>query len=150
MVIKILYLLSGRLAPQNFPSPTSQKAIYKQCGTMEQCAGGMWKTWDFYVTVSAIIGMGQGIYCAFSLINVTKHGACQCAPRTLSPPHADSHELGGNRQKTHIQMHKQIQMFKHTQERKKREWRQGMCIHTTLHELSRKLVYLLNFIFHQF
>ena len=41
--------------------------------------------------------MGQGIYCAFALINVTKHGACRCAPRTLSPPHADSHELGGNR-----------------------------------------------------
>ena len=64
---------------------------------MEWCAGGMWKTWDFYATVSSSIGMGQGIYCAFALINVTKHGACRCAPRTLSPPHADSHELGGNR-----------------------------------------------------
>lgn len=45
--------------------------------------------------------MGRGIYCAFSLINVTKHGACQCAPGTLSPPHTDSHELGGMRIQTH-------------------------------------------------
>lgn len=71
---------------------------------MEWCAGGMWKTWDFYATVSVIIGLGQGIYCAFSLINVTKHGACQCAPRTLSPPHADSHELGGNGHETLTEM----------------------------------------------
>lgn len=84
MVIKILYLLSGRLAPQNFPSPTSQKAIYKQRDTMERCAGGMWKTWDFYATVSAVIGMSQGIYCASSLINVTRQCMSMCPEDSLT------------------------------------------------------------------
>lgn len=75
---------------------------------MERCAGGMWKTWDFYALVSAIIGMGQGIYCAFSLINVVKRSACQCAPRMLSPPHADLHKLEGNTQMHKKHMYEQI------------------------------------------
>lgn len=104
-VIKILYLLSGRLAPEKPHPPTSQKAMYKQCGTIEWCAGGMWKTWDFYTAVSTIIGMGPGIYCAFSLINVTKRCACQCAPRTLSPPGADSHQLPGKQAHMHGYTH---------------------------------------------
>ena len=33
---------------------------------MERCAGRMWKARDFYATVTAIKGMGRGIYCASS------------------------------------------------------------------------------------
>ncbi len=43
MVIKILYLLSGRLvtAKKTSPHPPAKKATYKQRGTIQRRAGGM-------------------------------------------------------------------------------------------------------------
>lgn len=104
----MLYLQSGRLAPpKSSPHPPAKRPYTNSAAVWATCRRHV-KDMGFLCDRIGHYRHGPRDLPCFSLMNVTKHGACQYALRSLSPPHGDSHKLRGNGRKhyTKSQAHK--------------------------------------------
>lgn len=87
----MLYLQSGRLAPpKSSPHPPAKRPYTNSAAVWATCRRHV-KDMGFLCDRIGHYRHGPRDLPCFSLMNVTKHGACQYALRSLSPPHGDSH-----------------------------------------------------------